>query len=266
VAGSSLLLGPALAFGLHAVRAPFRQRDDLRRRIEKLEADAQRDRIEFTLKASTERLPLDYPIRLKRDGIKCRRNTVLWVTVTNNAKAAATFSAFIKNGRGMQDVSRGIVGDALAVEVVPWENLGTRTCEIGADGGSARLKVLNVARRPRPWCFWFWTLPSLSWASPAVKKHLKGWRLRPVSNVVQFELTVTNETDNKRAVRPCSIRFKKGGRVAQFVFDRQTHVAARRREDQEMPRLKHPFHLLPSLRGARSIDLDLECAEPERAP
>jgi hypothetical protein len=147
-------------------------------------------------------------------GKKFRRLTMLYGVVANNGETAE-FSAHIDNVEGLKAIEPGEdISAGYGVDEVAWEHTAERKKEISADG-SARLLLLSIARRPRPYRLWFWTAKSEKWA-PAVDRQLKGLRLRPLGTEFTFDLHVLNEATGERVTHRGNVRVSDKGDVLDF--------------------------------------------------
>lgn len=181
---------------------PLQQRNAARDRVAELEAEIDwRDRIEFTLTAShSDKGSPNW--RDPRTGGVFVGVRALWVEVANHGRVAE-FSARIPSTQ--VQLSQYETGDSVTeiqVYDVAWE----QTLDWKRDLGVGRLRLANIAvgRDGQGLIFWFWTAENVTWNRD---EHGVGWRLRPLTSVVEFPLIVTNITDRKSTSRLCRITF-----------------------------------------------------------
>ena len=143
--------------------------------------------------------------------------TALWVTVENHAEDAV-FTAQI---RGIHPVVRAeddLDAGPRDVDEVAWEHT-TKPENLIRWRKRARLKL---AQGSEDWqLFWFWTAESSTWTDQGDQgwQHYGiGWRLKPKSQRVEFDLEVIDTTHQHAETRRCFIEFGSANRIEEFGF------------------------------------------------
>jgi hypothetical protein len=228
-------------YGVALVNAPVRQRDEARRTVLDLEAEIERrDAIRFAVELSIEELEDHHPWNVPEGepaGVPYTRNIIFWVRVAN-AGPTAHFAAQLLNVDGLPGRDEAIVHDG-RVDEVAWEHTYDQE-KVIVQGGSARLRLANLARQPTvlngyEWgpCFWFWGARSAVW-SP--NSHQVGWRHRRqwcVNRAITFDIVVTDTTNGQSRLQKARIDFAEAGELPELspvgdleVFDLATVLNA----------------------------------------
>lgn len=212
------LVGVVVIFLLYVLLVvPIRQREAATARVGELEDElAERDKIEFTLTASHGGAAPNWTDR--RTGKVFRGVRALWVEVANHGRVAEFSARIPPTEVSASQLETGETVNVIQVYDVAWE----QTVDWRRDLGVGRLRLANVAvgEEGQGTIFWFWTAENVTWNRD---EHGVGWRLRPLSPVIEFPLVVTNLTDRKSLTRLCRITFTDEGFESFEFVGREQH-------------------------------------------